>query len=244
MGYNDANELANILANEPAAASEERFVSTEGGADTITFREDGSSSSSSGPSPSGGSSGGSSGSSDDELDADTAEFDQQIQQVEEDLKKSKEELKVSMECARKVQEQQAEIRSLQEQKEHLIKEKEKRILQAKLDKQMKDLEEINRMSRQLRDKFNQLKHTQKLIQTKMTGTKSSLSQLDADSGSGDDDLSDTADNLSEEMQAMHAAQAKILAATHDKNEKHVTSSIKTTNELHAKVQEELNKDDY
>jgi len=165
--------LATVLANEPDAAKEVRFASVQGPiSDSITFKDD---------SDSGYKSSVLSNKREaDEADADVSDIDAQVEQINADLKKLKEAIAESEECARRLTEQTAEVRSLQEQKQHLEKEKEKRILQTKLEKQMKDLAEINRMSRSLRTKFSELKHTQKLIKTKMTGTKSSLSQLDSD----------------------------------------------------------------
>jgi len=226
-GYNSATELASVLANEPDAA---RFASQSFGSDTITFKED---------SPSGGGGGGGGGSGgkghgiDDESEADVAEFDAQIEQIDQDLKKLKEAIKESEECARRLSEQQAEVRSLQEQRDHLEKEKEKRILQAKLEKQMRDLAEINRMSRSLRTKFSELKHTQKLIKTKMTGTRSSLNQLEDDGEPVDANaLSEAAENIGVEMDAMQKAQRELLKKTHSSNTKRVKGSILTANKMY------------
>jgi len=237
-GYNSANELATVLANEPDAARDARFAQVSGGggvmggADTITFKDDGA--------------GDSNWKSEynsrrrakDEEDADTAEFDSQIEQINGDLRKLKEAIKESEECARRLTEQQAEVRSLNEQKEHLEKEKEKRILQNKLEKQMKDLSEINRMSRALRTKFSELKHTQKLIKTKMSGTRSSLNQLDADTEPiSSSDLNEAADDLGQEVDAMQMAQAALLAKSHAKNTKAVRSSMKTANNIHKRKED-------
>jgi len=225
-GYNSANELATVLANEPDAA---RFAQASFGGDTITFKDD-----------SAGGGGGGGGfkrrlPADEENDADVAEFDGQIEQINNDLKKLKEAIKESEECARRLSEQQAEVRSLQEQRDHLEKEKEKRILQAKLEKQMRDLSEINRMSRSLRTKFSELKHTQKLIKTKMTGTRSSLSQLDADSEPLDASaLSEAAENIGQEVDAMQKAQQELLARSHSRNTKTVRSTITTANKIYSR----------
>jgi len=228
-GYNSPNELATVLANEPDAA---RFASTTyGGQDTITFRDDGANS--------GGATERRSASGDDETDADVAEFDSQIEQINQDLRKLREAIKESEECARRLSEQQAEVRSLQEQKEHLEKEKEKRILQAKLEKQMRDLTEINRMSRSLRQKFSELKHTQKLIKTKMSGTRSSLSQLDADAEPIDTNtLNEASENIGAEVDAMQKAQQDLLARSHDQNTNSVKATIKSANQIYRKKQDE------
>jgi len=128
---------------------------------------------------------------------------------------------------------------LQEQKEHLEKEKEKRILQAKLEKQMRDLTEINRMSRSLRQKFSELKHTQKLIKTKMSGTRSSLSQLDADSEPIDTNaLNEASENIGAEVDAMQKAQQDLLARAHTQNTNSVKSTIKTANDIYKKKEDE------
>jgi DNA repair exonuclease SbcCD ATPase subunit len=225
-GYNSANELATVLANEPDAA---RFASASFGADTITFKDDGAAGAGAAPSSRPRSSG------DDETDADVSEFDAQIEQINNDLKKLKEAIKESEECARRLSEQQAEVRSLQEQRDHLEKEKEKRILQAKLEKQMRDLAEINRMSRSLRSKFSELKHTQKLIKTKMTGTRSTLSQLDADTEPLDTSaLSEAADNISQEVDAMQKAQQDLLGRSHTRNTKQVKSTITSANKIYGR----------
>jgi len=215
-GYNSVSELATVLANEPDAA---RFAAVSG-SDTISFKEGGSA-----PKEGGASAGG------DESETDVAEFDAQIEQIKVDLKKLKEAIKESEECARRLAEQQAEVRSLQEQREHLEKEKEKRILQSKLERQMKDLSEINRMSRALRTKFSELKHTQKLIKTKMSGTRSSLQQLDADPEGpmSTGDLSEAADSIGSEVEAMQKAQSEVLARAHSKAAKSVKNTIKKQN---------------
>jgi len=224
-GYNSATELATVLANEPDAA---RFAAASFGSDTITFKDDsvgGGSDRAYKRPPSG----------DEENDADVAEFDAQIEQINQDLKKLREAIKESEECARRLSEQQAEVRSLQEQRDHLEKEKEKRILQAKLEKQMRDLAEINRMSRSLRTKFSELKHTQKLIKTKMTGTRSSLSQLDADSEPLDaSTLNEAAENIGQEVDAMQKAQQDLLARSHSRNTKTVKNTITTANKIYSR----------
>jgi chromosome segregation ATPase len=225
-GFNSASELATVLANEPDAAREVRFAQVQGPiADSITFKDD---------SDSGYKSSVLSARREaDEADADVSDIDAQVDQINADLKKLKEAIAESEECARRLTEQQAEVRSLQEQKQHLEKEKEKRILQTKLDKQMKDLAEINRMSRSLRTKFAELKHTQKLIKTKMTGTRSSLSQLDADTEPiSNTDVSENAADIEKEIDSMQKAQAELLARTHAKNSRNVKQSLKNTHDIH------------
>jgi len=219
-GFNSANELASVLANEPDAAREARFASTRQmtGGDTVTFTDSDSSS------------GASSASSSD--DPDTAEIDNQIDQIKNDMKKLKEAIKESEDCARRLAEQKAEVRSLQEQKEHLEKEKEKRKLQNKLEKQMKDMAEINRMSRALRTKFAELKHTQKLIKTKMTGTRSSLNQLDSDTEAmTQSDMSEAAADISAEVEALQKAQSSVLSRAQSRNTRAVKNTIDTANKL-------------
>jgi len=216
-GFNSANDLATVLANEPDAA---RFAQTSFGGDAITFKETGGDDKVAGSTA-----------AQDEADADVGEFDSQIETLIGDIKKIKEAVKESEECAKRVAEQQAELRGLIEQKEHLEKEKEKKILQTKLEKQMKDLTEINRMSRSLRTKFSELKHTQKLIKTKMAGTRSSLGQLDSDSEPmSDTQLNEAAENIGAEIDAMHKAQTDVLGKSHKKNTGYVRSTVDTANE--------------
>jgi len=230
-GFSSAGELASILANEPAAASQARFAEAPGSSDVITFRDSGSSdcgnSCNSAPAPAG--------------DDEDAEFDSQIAQIDEDVKKIREQIKESEECARRLSEQRAELRSLQEQKEHLEKEKEKRILQNKLDKQMRDLSEINRMARALRAKFAELKHTQQLIKTKLTGTRSSLNQLDAEPDVSMDDIKQAPDTIASEMDAMHEAQEAILKKSQQQNTKEVKTSIKMNDDINLQTRARANR---
>jgi division protein CdvB (Snf7/Vps24/ESCRT-III family) len=228
-GYNSANELATVLANEPDAA---RFASASFGSDTISFKDDGPSGGGGGGGVGGGSHGGGGGGGGDEGDADVAEFDAQIEQIDQDTKKLKEAIKESEEYARRLSEQNAEMRSLQEQRDHLEKEKEKRILQAKLEKQMRDLAEINRMSRSLRTKFSELKHTQKLIKTKMTGTRSSLSQLDGDEPADAGSLNESVETITQEMDAMQKAQDNIIKQSQSRNTKAVKSAVMSANNMY------------
>jgi len=221
-GYNSANELATVLANEPDAA---RFAAAGFGGDTITFKDGGDDHHDSGASAAD--------AHGSDADSDTAEFDAQIEQINHDLKKLKGAIKESEECSRRLTEQQAEVRSLQEQKEHLEKEKEKRILQAKLEKQMKDLAEINRMSRSLRAKFSELKHTQKLIKTKMSGTRSSLSQLDSDSEpQSSSDLTESSDAIASEVDAMQKAQSELIAREHKSTSQAVKKTLSRANKAY------------
>ena len=44
------------------------------------------------------------------------------------------------------------------------------------------VQEINRMSRSLRGKFDELKRTQEMIKSRMSGTRASLNQLDNEAG--------------------------------------------------------------
>lgn len=226
-GYNSADELASVLSSEPESARfAEQLPSGCGaspcGADTVTFTDAAGSSSASAPKFTG---------EDDE----TAEFDAQIEQVKQDIKKLKENIKESEECARRLKEQQAEYRSLNEQVEHLQREKEKKILQNKLEKQMKDLSEINRMSRALRSKFQELKRTQNLIKTKMTGTRTTLQQLDneAEGDADTDDIADKADQLGADLDAMHSKQLKVLQKGAKRNRQAVVKGVNDANALAA-----------
>lgn len=217
------SELASVLANEPASAA--RFSEAASSSDVVSFREEGcgnncgSSSPATQPAPS------------DDNSEDDAEFDSQITQVDEEIKRLREQLKESEECARHVTEQKAEIESLQEQREHLSKEKEKAVLQRRLDKQMKDLAEINKMSRSLRQKFNELKRTQKLIRTKLQGTRSSITQIESEPEVTTGDLSNAPDNIGSEMDAMNEAQEAILKRSHELNGKEVRDAIKLSNKV-------------
>lgn len=211
QGFENANEVAQVLANEPEAAKESRFASATAGQDSITFKDTGSVGS---------------------VDDGDAEFDSQIAQVEADMKKLQENIKESTECARRLQEQQAEMRSLEEQKQHLQKEKEKRGLQVKLEKQMKDLSEINRMSRSLRQKFAELKRTQKIIKTKMTGTRTVLQQLDQEEDVTPQDLADHSNQLAGEVAGMQSTQQKVLANGHSKTLKDLKSSLAAARSTH------------
>ncbi len=85
--FSSPSDLANVLANEPAAAaSSVRFSEVQGPADVITFRDDSSSSSSSSSSNCGNSCSDASNNGDE----DDGEFDAQLGQVEEDIKRMKE----------------------------------------------------------------------------------------------------------------------------------------------------------
>lgn len=238
-----------MLANEPASAS--RFAEASA-ADTISFRDaqpsgtvtisaptDGANSGAGGcgcqasqPVSNFGGSGGCD-CSYDGIDDDVSEFDAQLEQLEKDMKNLKVAIKETEECAKRLREQEAELRALKEQRDHLEKEKEKKILQAKLERQMRDLSEINRMSRSLRTKFNELKHTQKLIKTKMIGTRSSLNQLDSEPEIDTDALQDSADMLGKQLDAMHKSQIAMLSSVHARNEAHVKNEIETANKAQA-----------
>jgi len=213
-----ADDAAKVLADEPAAASS-RFAETHNSGDMITFRE--------GSSPSAGS--GAFG-----ADGEDSEFDGQIAQVEEDIKRLKLQIKETQQCAHRLPEQKAEYRALSEQRDNLQKEKEKQILQAKLDKQMKDLSEINRMSRALRSKFSELKHTQQMIKSKLSGTKSSLNQLDANPDLSTDDVNESTKDIIGEVNQMQKAQSSILDSAHSRISKDVKKEINNANSVNAK----------
>jgi len=214
--FNAANDIAQVLASEPAAASS-RFAEVHTAADVITFRDDSKSegSSSSSLSDSG----------------EDSEFDGQIAQVQEDIKRVKASIKETQECAHRLTEQQAQLRSLVEQRDNIQKEKEKTILQAKLDKQMRDLSEINRMSRALRNKFTELKRTQQMIKQKLTGTKSSLNQLDANPDLTTDDINESTKDIVSEVDAMHKAQSTILDSAHSSSHKTLKTEITNANNI-------------
>lgn len=117
-----------------------------------------------------------------EIDEINSEFEGQIEEIKKNIKAVRAAMKESEECARQLREQKVQERTLEEQLEHLEKQREKQILEAKLRKQMHDLQEINRMSRSLRAKFDELKRTQNMIKARMSGTRSSLNQLDNEPG--------------------------------------------------------------
>jgi len=140
-------------------------------------------------------------------------------------------VKRSEECSHKLTELQAELRTLNEQLDNLQKEKEKQILQAKLDKQMKDLSEINRMSRALRKKFSELKRTQQLIKSKLTGTKSAMNQLEAAPDMTSDEVNESTKDIVNEVDSMHKAQTDILGRAHKTNSKEVKKEITNANKI-------------
>jgi len=166
-----------------------------------------------------------------------SEYDGQIEEVQQTLNKLKGSIKESEACAHRLTEQRAQYRSLQSQLDHLQREKEKKILEDKLSRQMRDLEEINHMSRSLRQKYNELKRTQQLIRTRMTGTRTSLSQLDEEDTEGDDTVIDNGAHIAAEMDAMHQMQAKILETSHFKNSEAVQKHIKLSERLNSQAME-------
>eukprot|EP00178_Gracilaria_changii_P013767 TRINITY_DN3879_c0_g1_i1.p1 TRINITY_DN3879_c0_g1~~TRINITY_DN3879_c0_g1_i1.p1 ORF type:complete len:253 (-),score=75.73 TRINITY_DN3879_c0_g1_i1:170-928(-) len=222
-GFANANEVAQVLANEPASASQS-VSSAVSGSGSVAF-----------------STAGVSGGDEDKSEED-AEFDAQIEQIETDQKNLKESLREAEAAADKVGELKAEIRNLEEQKNHLQKEKEKKKLEVKLETQMKDLSEINRMSRMLRQKFAQLKQTQKLIRSKMTGTRSSINQLDAETELATSDVVDASATIGDELEAMHKAQSALLAKSHEKATQTVKDHVKTANRVHMQTQDEIEKE--
>jgi DNA repair exonuclease SbcCD ATPase subunit len=179
---------------------------------------------------------------DAQLDEISGEFDGQIEDLKKKLRTATAELKETEKVARKLPEIKAQIRQLEEQKEHLEKEKEKAILEAKLQKQMKDLAEINRMSRSLRTKFSELKRTQQLIKTRMTGTRSSLNQLENEPPLDLGAIKDAANRLGKEMDAMHAAQSRILTGTHKDAANEVKATIKNANQINQAITSTLKKE--
>jgi len=211
------DDAQKILADEPAAASN-RFAEVRN--DVITFREGSASSSHAGAGVG--------------ADGEDSEFDGQIAQVEEDIKRLKAQIKETHECARRLPEQKAEYRALAEQRDNLQKEKEKHVLQEKLDKQMKDLSEINRMSRALRNKFTELKRTQHMIKSKLSGTKSTLNQLDANPDLSSDDVNESTKDIIAEVNQMQKAQSTILDTAHSRISKDVKKEINNANSVNAK----------
>jgi len=212
------SDVASVLENEPEVAKA-RFAEVHNPGDVITFREDSSHS------------GAASSSASSSEGGEDSEFDGQIAQVEEQMKRTKEQIHESQACSQKLNEQKAELRALHEQLDNLRKEKEKQILQAKADKQMKDLQEINRMTRALRSKFTELKRTQQMIKSKLTGTKSSLNQLEANPDMTADDVSEDTKDIINDVNTMQKAQTTTLETAHNRISKDVKREITKANEV-------------
>lgn len=229
-GYTSPSQLTSVLGNEPTGMS---FESASSQDSTITFGGSSSSGSSSTELPGD--------KSNPEIEEIKAEFDPQIDDVRKALKKLRLSIKETQACARRLGEQRAQLESLEEQKEHLAKEMEKAILEAKLQKQMRDLAEIEHMSRTLGEKFNELKRTQQVIKTRMTGTRSSLNQLDSEPAIDFSTLADTSKNLGKELDEMHKTQSKILGQAHKANKFQVKQTIHETNSFHEKMDKQEGK---
>lgn len=222
-GYNSASDVARVLANEPDAA---RFMSTSECAgpdgcgakstDSITFSDSGVKTVSSLSGVAGGSS----------------EFDGQIEQVESDIKKLTDEKNEAEECAKRVKELAAELRGLKEQKNELEKQKQKAELQTKLEAQMKDLNEINGMSRALKSKYSELKRTQQVIRSRMAGTRSTLNQIDSEPSVSNEESNEGAENVGKQLDALNKVQKKILEAAHKSASSSVTKTLKDTRKVH------------
>jgi len=165
-------------------------------------------------------------------DADPSEFDGKIEQTTNQLKQLDNELKEAEECARRVTELRAQKRDLQENLDNWQKEKEKAILEQKLAQQMQDLNQVASMSRDLRGKYNELKRTQDLIRSRLTGTRTSLSQLEGDTDSDPNVIVDDGQQIAAEMDAMHKAQAQILSASHFKNVEAVKQQLEAAKRAH------------
>jgi len=213
------SDVASILENEPEAAKS-RFAEVHAPGDVITFRES--------SSPAGASS---SHAAAESSAAEDSEFDGQIAQIEEQMKRTKEQVKESQACAHRLTEQKAELRALQEQLENLNKEKQKQILQGKVDKQMKDLQEINKMTRALRSKFGELKKTQDMIKKKLTGTKSTLNQLEGNADMSADDLSENTKDIVNELNSLQKVQATTLDTAHKKVSKELDKELTKANNV-------------
>lgn len=166
-------------------------------------------------------------------DSDPSEYDAKIEQVQAQLKALDAELKEAEEAARRVTELRAQKRDLQENLDNWQKEKEKAILEQKLAQQMQDLNQVASMSRDLRTKYNELKRTQDLIRSRLTGTRTSLSQLEGDQGDDVNVVVDDGQQIAAEMDAMHKAQAQILSASHYKNVEEVKRHLAAAQRAHA-----------
>jgi len=162
---------------------------------------------------------------------DPAEYDAKIQDAQNKIKSIDAQLKEAQSYARRVTELQAQKRDLQENLDSYQKEKEKIILESKLAQQMVDLNQVASMSRDLRSKYEELKRTQDLIRSRLTGTRTSLQELDNDTDDSDV-VMDDGEQIAAEMDAMHKAQAQILSASHFKNLQSVKSNIKMADSAH------------
>lgn len=192
--------------------------------DVITFRDDAAASTSS-----------SSSSSSSSSDGESSEYDSQLAQIDEEIKRAVEQVEESQACARKLGERETELRGLKERRENVEREKQKSILQNKLDKQLRDLSEITRMTQSLKSKFNDLKRTQKVIRAKLTGTQSSLNQLDSNGDVSSVDAAESSANIVGEVEAMHEAQKALLDHSHELNNKVVSSEIDSVNKNNQKA---------
>jgi len=224
-------DVASVLEAEPEAA-QHRFSEVHSAGDVITFREDSSHAGA-----------GSASASQSDGASEDSEFDGQIAQIEEQMKRSKEQIKESQTCSHKLSEQKAELRALHEQLDNLNKEKEKQILQGKMDKQMKDLQEINRMTRALRGKFTELKRTQQMIKSKLTGTKSSLNQLEANPDMSADDVNESTKDIINDVNTMQKAQAVTLKTAHSRVSKDVKTEINNANKVNLQGREKAKHSD-
>jgi len=211
-------DVASVLENEPEAAKA-RFAEVQSPT-VVTFREDSSHAGSA-----------TSSASSSEGSGEDSEFDGQIAQLEEQMKRTKEQIHESQACGHRLLEQKAELRALHEQLDNLNKEKQKQILQAKMDKQMKDLQEINRMTRALRTKFTELKRTQQMIKSRVTGTKSTLNQLEANPDMSADDVSENTKDIVNDVNTMQKAQTTTLETAHSRISKDVKNEITKANNV-------------
>jgi len=162
---------------------------------------------------------------------DPSEYDAKIQDAQNKIKAIDVQLKEAQSYARRVTELQAQKRDLQENLDSFQKEKEKIILESKLAQQMVDLNQVAGMSRDLRSKYEELKRTQDLIRSRLTGTRTSLQELDNDQDDSDV-VMDDGEQIAAEMDAMHKAQAQILSASHFKNLQSVKANIKMADSAH------------
>jgi len=162
---------------------------------------------------------------------DPSEYDAKIQDAQNKIKSIDAQLKEAQSYARRVTELQAQKRDLQENLDSFQKEKEKIILESKLAQQMVDLNSVASMSRDLRSKYEELKRTQDLIRSRLTGTRTSLQELDNDTDDSDV-VMDDGEQIAAEMDAMHKAQAQILSASHFKNLQSVKANIKMADSAH------------
>ncbi|GAB5369024.1 hypothetical protein AAMO2058_001369700 [Amorphochlora amoebiformis] len=128
-------------------------------------------------------------------------------------------------CAMRAVALEARMRALYDKKQHFRIQKRRVVLQAKLDAQTSDLHDIDRMSEALQDKFSDLQHTQTMIRDSIFSTRSTLSRLGLQAGTG----SGTADaqRVVNQAKADHENKLANLDASNEITEQQLADAIKT-----------------